>query len=762
MNKTSGISIRLTQRDLVTVEKAIVKLACERKSRVTQSMFALEAINTGFDKELSGYVEDLETGQDRISTQITSEEKQRMVDAAAKYGLRPTKWAVLAIKAYCDDILELKVTGHGLTGLDAYYDKQSLQHNGLTYRRGQHGLARATYNHLDGGHIGLCEAGTGTGKAYACLTAAHAFAVDKKTPVVIATYTRALQKQLFETVGLMESVSGKKINAAVVYGKRNYVSPTRIKEMIEDEKTPKQDAQTLQAWAKETKTWLVADLSELLSQDFPIDLLAVDPDTKDELELSAYRKSLADAETADIIITSHHMLIYAMMMKKNPIFGFFPDHIIIDEAHLFEQAADTVLGKQVALSSIQWGLDRLIGIKGRHQKPMIEWKQSLKALAKSIVTHCQGNDVIELASRNGLNMGVIASKAAVEKLSAPPKVSKAVLNDMSSVERAAYRTITESVSLFKELHKSLEAKEPQYVNIHATLSPVLKHVRIISSSSTFIAKDIQRIVWDKVRGASLLSATMLLPTKTGESAQFFINSVGLKDKDVVVEPPTHEAWTYDNVTIYAAGAEFPTPVSSEREVDGDREFWLSSVAEVVQSIDRKPVTATEGGIMVLCTSYADAAAIEAKLVATQRKLIVYHKHDDMRNVVSRFKALDGNGILIGLGGLWTGVDLPGNLLTDLVITRLPIVSASEKSVISRYEYIKNNAGQGQAFASVLLPRMAMVLRQGIGRVCRSESDFGRVYITDPRVVTKPRWRIANILRKYEPILHLETNGSKHE
>jgi len=757
------ISIRVPDRVLVSAQKSIERLSKQRKTKVSLSMFALEAIRLGCTGELGDLSTELGAGQDRISTQITNEDKENMANAANDVGFsRPMKWAACAVNAYCEQVLMLSPSDSSdLQGLDAYYDKDAMQEHGLSYRRGQHSLARSTFEHLEGGLIGLCEAGTGTGKAYACLTAAASFAQDKKTPVVVATYTRALQKQLHETSLILNKVSCGNARVAVVYGKSNYASPSLVNEMIHDKDTAKEAVAILKSWSKKTQTWLLADLAELVDQDFPIELLAVSADTQDDLELAAYRQSIERASEADVVITSHQMLIYAMMMKKANILGFYPDHIVIDEAHMFESAADTVLGKQVALSVVTWGLNRLIEIKGRHQKNMIEWKSNLKAFSQMVVSKSDGADVLELTSRNGISAAARGAKPFIDSLAVAPKVTKEALKKMSSIERAAYDSIVEAAALFADLKKSVAATVPQYGNAHATLSPVLKNVRLLSSSSSFIAKDIERIVWDKIRGASLLSATLLLPTKgETDSAQFFINSIGLKDKDIIVEQPIFESWVYENLTIYAADKDHPVPTSSEVEGNIERESWLDSVVKTIEDVDKKPVSETHGGIMVLCTSYADAHAIEAKLKLKNRKLITYRRNDDMRQMISSFKKLNGKGVIIGLGGFWTGVDLPGNLLTDLVITRLPIMSASDKSVISRYEYIKKNIGGGQAFAQVLLPKMAMVLRQGIGRVIRTHNDHGRVYITDPRVVTKPNWRVTNILRKYEPILNLSIKGVK--
>jgi len=745
-NSFTGISIRLTERDLIAAKKAAEKLG------VSTSAFAIAAIESNLDNDLSALVPDLEMGQSRLSSQISAAAKLKMATAAKTLGIRTNQWAVLAIRANSEGTLHLTPSSHGLHGLDAFYDKEALRANQLTYRRGQHGLSRAIYEHLVDGKIGLCEAGTGTGKAYACLTAAEAFATAKKMPVVVATFTRALQKQLFETSKMMGRVIGHAVNVAVVYGKQNYVSPVRLEEMISDTDTDAKTRKVLKKWKSDTDTWLIADLAEFLDDDFPIELLEIEPQSSDEVELLPYREALKKAADADVIITSHHMLIYAMMQKNANIFGFIPDHIVIDEAHLFEAAADTVLGKQVSLASVSWGLKKLMAIEGRHKKGLVEWSQSLDAFTQNIIQQGQGKDVLELVSRNGVSEAIKSSESWVKHLSSAPKIAKTI--KLNKTESKAYKAIIEASRLFADLKKS-SGEAQQYNNIYATLSPVLNYVRLLSTSSTFIAKDIEHIVWNKIRGASLLSATLFLPTKNnGESAQFFINSVGLKDKNVVVEPAFFEAWIYDNLTVYAASEDFPTPKSSEIGTSVEREAWLEAVASTITQIDAHPYSDENGGIMVLCTSYDDAKAIETRLSNTNRQVIAYHRGDDMRTTLNNYKALEGKGILIGLGGFWTGVDLPGCLLTDLVITRLPLISASDKLVISRFEYIKKTMGVGVAFATTILPKMAMTLKQGMGRVIRSETDIGRVYITDPRILTKPKWRISSILRKYEPIIEM--------
>jgi len=732
-------------------------IRASKKTGISISAFIIESIAKALAKEFPLTIRDIERGEERLSTVITNEMKSEVSKEAERLKIKPNEYAVMAVIDYA----EQKNSASNLTStelLDHAFDKSSLLENGMKYRRSQHALSRAIINHLDTGSIGLNEASTGTGKAYACIAAAYAFAKKTKQKVVVSTFTRALQKQLQKTSEQVSKVVGEQVNCVTIYGKRNYVSPVHLKEILKLNKgISKAEIEKCETWAGSTETWLVADLeSELNSTTFPYELVTIPDQCNDGKALLPYREAIMKASEADVVITSHHMLLFAMMSKVD-FLGFRPEHVILDEAHLIEPAAHSVFGNQMSVASSRWGVKRLIEKmqelgKKKAAGELTKWLYALESFEKTVIKHSRKDeDVLQLIKRDGINGSIKDSADKIDILSKVPNIPRTVR--LSGVFLHSLIEIRNSARIFHQIKESSQQTNRFESDIFASLSPVKRFVRIVATSRWFISKDIERVLWKKVNGASLVSATIYLPVASGkESPKEFVNSIGLKNMPYVAEPPFYEAWVYENLSIYAAPKNWCEPASSEHNQEGNKE-WINSIVKLADDLNKIPVSDGHGGIMILCTSYADSKAIASLLKKTgKRKIIEYKKSNDMRSVQAKFIEADGHAILVALGGFWTGVDFPGRMLTDEIITRLPLLSASDPSVLSRFTWAKENIGFPAAFASILLPRMGITLRQGVGRVIRTPNDRGRIFITDPRIHTHPNWRVKTLLRKYEPIL----------
>jgi len=755
---TTGISLRMRE----THQKKIIQASATLE--ISVASFIVKALDKALADTFPVILGKHEKGECRLSAVITTTTKKQMMQVASKYGLRANEWAKFALLSYTDHIL-LKSTPDIVAQLDAAFNKESLANNGLSYRKQQHALSRAMLQQLADGVIGLNEALTGTGKAYACVAAASAYAYATSNKVVISTYTRALQKQLEDTYALLNKVSGTHTRCATIYGKRNYVSPIHLQEILdENDGIAEGDITRCKAWAKKTNTWLAIELSELVDIDtFPMDLVVIPDNCDDPEALAPYREAMDKVKDADVVITSHHMLFYAMM-SKTQLFGFPINHVIFDEAHLIESAAHSILGIELSFASLRWGANKLstelsmMG-KAKQAKDFQKWSFTLLNFEKAIVGASEkGADSLILKNRT-MNCPVLSqSQSNLAILSQIPKLPKTV--KLQGTALRALMELKRSTQVFAALHTG-NKQDMQNNDIYASLSPVRRYVRVIATSRWYIAKDLERILWKKLQAACLVSATIFLPTSSGsESPIEFVTTLGLKDMSYQAEPPFFESWVYDNVSIYTAPKEWPEPTSKEGDSE-TRDQWLNNIVKLTDELNAREVSAVHGGIMVLCTSYEDANDIASKLSQKGcREIILYKQGDDMRQIQKKFAKLNGAGLLVALGGFWTGVDFPRRILTDQIITRLPISSATSQSVMSRFTYIKEKMGFPAAFATVLLPRMGIMLRQGIGRVVRTPTDKGRVYITDPRVQTRTSWRVKTLLRKYEPINEIKLGEIK--
>ncbi|WP_415911083.1 ATP-dependent DNA helicase [Oleiharenicola sp. Vm1] len=140
---------------------------------------------------------------------------------------------------------------------------------------------------------------------------------------------------------------------------------------------------------------------------------------------------------------------------------------------------------------------------------------------------------------------------------------------------------------------------------------------------------------------------------------------------------------------------------------------------------------------MLFTSYRDLLAVAARLEpnyrAAGRRCLIQESGVSRSELAEQLRRA-GNGVLFGTESFWTGIDVPGDALSQVIITRLPFEPPNHPVAQARAEWVA--AEGGNPFAQLALPEALGKFRQGIGRLIRSKTDRGIVTILDPRVLTK--------------------------
>lgn len=602
-----------------------------------------------------------------------------------------------------------------LAGAIAEIDGQS--------RPGQAEMALAVDEALEhpGGAL-LVQAGTGTGKSLAYLVPAARQAVRGEEPIVIATATLALQRQLVDkdlpvVARALAEPLGREIRYAVLKGRSNYVCMDRLQRGSPDpEEAALFDAPTtrlgrqargLRRWAESTST---GDRDDL---DTPVDGrvwagLSVSSRecpgaTNCRFGAECFTEAArARARAADLVVTNHALL--AIHLEGDvPV---LPDHsaVIVDEAHELVDRMTSTLTRELSGALVERAVSRARRfLTPEHADPLRDAggylddvlaelpEGRLRALPEELV-------VAATALRD-------AGHAALGRLRGDSKDDPEAAADRTTA-RAGLQGVHEVAADLLTLSESSVAW------ISARAGAVSVHVAPIS------VRDLLADNLFAERSVVLTSATLAI----GGSFDPIAASVGAPEGWVGMD--VGSPFDHGRQGVLYCGAALPRPGR-----DGVSEEALEQIAELLD--------AAGGRTLALFSSWRSveraAEVLERRLGGrADRPLIVARRGDAVAGLVAQFAA-EPRSSLLGTLSLWQGVDVPGPSCTLVIIDRIPFPRPDDPIVSARQELV--DAAGGSGFAAVSVPRAALMLAQGAGRLIRSPSDRGVVAVLDSRLAT---------------------------
>ena len=623
-------------------------------------------------------------------------------------------------------------------------------------REGQIEMAEAVANALADRHHLLVQAGTGTGKSLAYLV--PALAHGKK--VLVATATLALQRQLVERdlpkiKGALEKELGRELTFAVYKGVGNYVCLQKMNaegsdpdgEVLMEIGALEKDAKRLRAWVEtpgasgdrddapvvDRRVWLANSTSGrecMGAEECPFGSRCFAVNAK------------AKAQTADVVVTNHTLLAIEIV-DSHPILPE-RDAIILDEAHEFMDRTTQAVTEELTAGRVE----RAAKMAKKHMpgKASIAFNKAADEFAEALTDYA--NDVRldpTKAGRMPELPGALESPTRKIKESAAAVIAlinadSEIIEPDSLAERARVKGATQEVlttatKLLKPGHGQVMWFEPNFSTIY--LAPLQ-----VSS----------------VLRENLLTQTPVIATSAtlsvGKSFDAIAASIGFvvnKNSSEDEESESFEAGNIDpaNVQMLDVGSPFdfanqgmlylPKHIP-EPGRDGPSIEALTELGELTE--------AAGGRTLALFSSWRGVEMADEHLRKVLKELnlpiITQRRGDSVGPLVDRF-AQDPRSILLGTISLWQGIDVPGPSCTLVVIDRIPFPRPDEPVMAARAAEADEAGGSG--FMQVSLPRAALLLAQGTGRLIRSIDDRGVVAILDSRITTK---RYGSILLNSMP------------
>jgi ATP-dependent DNA helicase DinG len=594
------------------------------------------------------------------------------------------------------------------------------------FRRQQLRMAERIASALGHREALVVEAGTGTGKTFAYLV--PALLSGKR--VLISTGTRTLQDQLFsKDLPLVSAALGRPARVALLKGRSNYLCRHRLASAGEQlalmgARVQDRTLARIARWAHVTRT---GDLAEVPGLS---DAHAIWPQvtsTRDNClgarcgEFARCHVAIARriAQEADVVVVNHHLLLADLALKEDGFGDLLgtADALILDEAHQIPDLATQFFGASVASRRVE-NIVRDVQAelaKAVHESPEASaegWhEQSMMAL-RAVADHL--GTLVALLPRMP---GRIAWNECGPRLGAQVDELAQSLHELaarldSAGEDAPLSGIAERVSDLATVLDRFGAID----EIEGTRAVEITPKGFTLSLIPFdVAKRFQALLEARPTAWIFTSATLSL----GEDFTHFTSRLGLGDAGTLkIDSP----FDYERQSILYLPKGMPEP--------NDPAFVAEVIARSVPLID-----AARGGAFILFTSHralARAAQLLRERWAAEAPYNLYVQGEAPREHLLKQFRDDGYGVLLGTTSFWEGVDVKGEALRLVVIEKLPFASPDDPLVKARIDHLQTTGGN--AFRDYQLPEAALALKQGVGRLIRSEEDFGAVVICDPRIV----------------------------
>jgi ATP-dependent DNA helicase DinG len=631
-------------------------------------------------------------------------------------------------------------------------------------REGQIAMAEAVANALSDRHHLLVQAGTGTGKSLAYLV--PALVHGKK--VLVATATLALQRQLVERdlpriKGALEKELGRELTFAVYKGVGNYLCLQKMNsaevdpdgEVLLEIGTLEKDAKRLRAWAEtpgvsgdrddapdvDRRVWYANSVSgrECIGKDdcaYGSQCFAVNAKAK--------------AQTADVVVTNHTLLAIEIV-DSHPILPE-RDAVILDEAHEFMDRTTQAVTEELTVARVE----RAAKMAKKH----LPGKAS-DAFAKAADNFADALNDFAADVRND------PTKAG--RLPELPAQLEAPIRKVKEASAAVVALINADSDVIDPDSMAERARVKGATNeVQQTATKMLKPSghQVMWFEPTFSTLYLAPLSVSQVLRANLLTDTPVIATSAtlsvGKSFDAIAKSIGFvvggsDDEDSEDE---FEAGEIDpaNVQMLDVGSPFDFAKQGalylpkhipEPGRDGPSKEALTELAELID--------AAGGRTLALFSSWRGVEMadeyLRKVLAELEIPIITQKRGDSVGTLVERF-AKEPKSILLGTISLWQGIDVPGPSCTLVAIDRIPFPRPDEPVMSARAA--EADAAGGSGFMQVSLPRAALLLAQGTGRLIRSIDDRGVVAILDSRIVTK---RYGSVLLNSMPPFWRTSDGA---
>ncbi len=599
---------------------------------------------------------------------------------------------------------------------------------------------------VDSEHL-VVEAGTGVGKSFAYLIPAISLAVKTDQTVVISTNTISLQEQLVtKDIPFLHEILPRDFKAVLAKGRRNYLSRRRLNTLLTydrglfDSLDEVEQVKEIVEWVEMTEDGSRADLP-MEPQNIIWDKVASDRDNClrgkcPTYDVCFYFKARDEMHEADLLIVNHHLLFSDLALRQlDPAIGILPDydHLIIDEAHHLEAIATQHASLEVSSTRVKWLLDSLHherneGCAATRFDSNDLMSEVYKAREQANVffrvvedyfVDSDSNIKTQRIDEDNINEVFAEGNILDDPLSNIEKTLRQLRDnaDTDDDEQELTSYFNQCRRLRDDLDLMIQQAEPDYIYWVETSSWGRTPRILLNATPVYVSKMLKENLFDVKESVVMTSATLA----TNQNFDYFKQRVGI---DMCRELLVHSPFDFKKQVKIHIPHTMPDPNSIE--------FIPAAIREIKHYLEM-----THGKAFVLFTSYKmmDEVYDEVAPYLAEIGIDVFKQGDGLSrtDMLQAFRE-DTNSVLFGTSSFWEGVDVQGEALSNVVITKLPFEVPTHPIMEARVKQIKERGGN--EFMEFSLPEAILRLKQGFGRLIRTQTDHGIVVILDSRIKTR--------------------------